>query len=526
MNLVRPEVRADQAVANYSVDGAGVIVAVLDRGIDWTHPDFRNADGSTRILAMLDMSGQNYCSAGNPTPVEYSQAQINAALNGGPSIGMRDAVGHGTLTAGTAAGNGRGMSGDLYAGIAPKADLLIVKMTSEGAPAHGTQTAEAPFVACADDALTWTKAKLDAYAKPAVIILNSGTQFGPMDGTSAVSRKIASTFGSNVRGRVVVLPAGDEGSLANHGGVDFTSSAAGSISIDRTTTTTAVMSAWYSGATPANVTVSFADGTSVGPVAPNSSGASADNSVLVYQYAPGAEFYPWTSTSGDRAVWISVSGHATTGTFKIQATGSGTGHVDLYTDVVGPNLTPVTAITNHLTPGRIQDFATTPTVIVAGDYNMRTMWTDIDNTAQSITDEGAVGDLWLKSSPGPTRDHRSPAIDIAAPGQNLFAAISTTSYWATLRYNSPQGSPSSPIEYSRFGGTSGAAPIVVGAVALMLQINPQLNAAEVRHILHSTARTDGVTGAAPNTEWGYGKLDVNAAVGRAKDTVFDDAFEF
>ena len=139
--------------------------------------------------------------------------------------------------------------------------------------------------------------------------------------------------------------------------------------------------------------------------------------------------------------------------------------------------------------------------------------------------EGGVSDLWQKSSPGPTRDGRAWGVDITAPGQNLFAAISTTSYWATLRFNSPQGSPGSPIEYSRFGGTSGSAPIVVGAVALMLQANPRLDASAARRILRATARSDGFTGAVPNTAWGHGKLDVNAAVGRAKDTVFLDAFE-
>ena len=83
MDLVRPETRADLAVSTFNVDGTGVTVAILDRGIDWSHPDFINANGTTRIKAMLDMSGFNLCSAGNLAPVEYSEAQINAALSGG-----------------------------------------------------------------------------------------------------------------------------------------------------------------------------------------------------------------------------------------------------------------------------------------------------------------------------------------------------------------------------------------------------------------------------------------------------------
>ena len=135
--------------------GAGVTVVIIDRGIDWRNPDFINGDGTTRILWMLDMTGQDLCSASNPAPVEYSEAQINVALVGGPSIALRDAVGHGTATAGIAAGNGRAFAGGKYSGIAQGADLIIVKVTSEGAPAHGGVPAEPAFQGCMDEALDW-----------------------------------------------------------------------------------------------------------------------------------------------------------------------------------------------------------------------------------------------------------------------------------------------------------------------------------------------------------------------------------
>ena len=154
LDLARQSSGATAAQSKYGVTGKGVAVAILDRGIDWQHPDFRNPDGTTRIKWMLDMSGQSWCDAGNPAPVEYSQSQINAALQGGAAIAERDAIGHGTLTAGIAAGNGRASSGK-YTGIAPDTDLIIVKMTSDGAPAHGSQPAEASFVSCIRDALTW-----------------------------------------------------------------------------------------------------------------------------------------------------------------------------------------------------------------------------------------------------------------------------------------------------------------------------------------------------------------------------------
>ncbi len=81
--LVASETGAAEAVAKFGITGKGVIVAILDRGIDYTLKDFRNADGTTRIKYMLDMSGQNLCASNNPAPVEYTAATINAA--GGPT---------------------------------------------------------------------------------------------------------------------------------------------------------------------------------------------------------------------------------------------------------------------------------------------------------------------------------------------------------------------------------------------------------------------------------------------------------
>jgi subtilisin family serine protease len=49
MDLVRQETHTDEAIAKYGVTGKGVTIAILDRGIDWQHPDFIKPDGTTRI---------------------------------------------------------------------------------------------------------------------------------------------------------------------------------------------------------------------------------------------------------------------------------------------------------------------------------------------------------------------------------------------------------------------------------------------------------------------------------------------
>jgi hypothetical protein len=505
----RAETRTDQAAEAFGVSGKGVTIAVLDRGISWRHPDFLNEDGTTRIYKMLDMSGQNLCDQANPAAVEYTAADINNALTGGTDLGMRDAVGHGDSTAGVAAGNGRGLPDRRYRGIAPEADLVVVKMTSEGTPAHGNQPAYSSFQGCIDDAIEWAASVMEELDQPGVLIINSGTQWGPMDGTSAVSRKLTEMFPVDRPGRMVVQSSGDEGSLPTHARASFGAAEPTDIGIERAADSTSVMSAWWSGGVPAEITIEFDDGTSVGPVGP---GASLDeNGVFIINYAPGTEFYPWQSTSGDRSAWIRVSGHPTTGRFRIRALnpGDGMGTVDLYGDVTGPNLTPVTRMTDHLVPGRLNDYSTTPGVIVVGNYNLRTAWTDIDGVARSVTSEGVTGDLWLKSSAGPTRDGRDYGVDVAAAGQGLFAPIGSDTWWATLRGNQPQGGQGL---YNRFGGTSASAPLVVGAVALMLEANPGLAVNDVRQILRRTARADGFTGAVPNRDWGWGKLDVHEAV--------------
>ncbi len=513
--LANKDLQADKAVAKYGVTGKGVIVAIIDRGIDYTHPDFRNANGTTRIKMMWDMSAQNLCAPNNPAPVVYTEAQINTALSTNTPLAERDAVGHGTVTAGIAAGNGSAAlpTSAQWAGLAPQADLLIVKVTSEGAPAHGTQAAENAFQGCYNDALDLVTQEAATLGEPIAALINSGVQWGPIDGTSALSQKTDQDFGLNNPGHIYISASGDEGTFNNHSRSTYNGT--GTVfAFNKSTTANVYFQAWYTGAAPANVTVKMNDNGATATAVPNACTFSTDLTIGVCNYLPGLQFYPWTSSGPDRAVWVNVTGHTGAGSVKLVATPAATGTADVYGDS-----SAIVTYTKFLTPGRLNDPSSTFSALVAACYNVRTNWVDINAIPESITNEGGIGALWKFSSGGPTRDGRVPpngGVDVTTPGGNIFAAYGVNSYWDTFQFNLIQNGNSF---YGRQSATSGASPILLGTAALLLQMNPALTAAQARQIIHSTAISDTHTGAVPNQNWGSGKLNVLGAADAVAATI-------
>ena len=101
--------------------GKGVLLGIVDSGIDYENPDFRNADGTTRIAALWDQTVETGLPpAGYNVGTEFTSQQINAALQTAGHeerfrlVPSRDISGHGTAVAGIAAGNGRGSQGGRY----------------------------------------------------------------------------------------------------------------------------------------------------------------------------------------------------------------------------------------------------------------------------------------------------------------------------------------------------------------------------------------------------------------------------
>ena len=115
----------------FNLFGRGILTAVIDSGVDYFHPDFRNEDGTTRILAMWDQTEGEY------TKADIDRALASADAAGGSAASRRaaglavvpeqDLSGHGTQVLGIAAGNGRS-SGGQYRGVAPESDIIVVKL--------------------------------------------------------------------------------------------------------------------------------------------------------------------------------------------------------------------------------------------------------------------------------------------------------------------------------------------------------------------------------------------------------------
>ncbi len=499
--LAQTEARADAARAAFGATGRGVLVVVADRGIDWRNSDFRNADGSTRIAGIFDLSA-NTGSNAYGTGTVYTREQINAALLGGPALAHRDAVGHGTATASGCCGNGRN-SGGKYLGFAPEATIAAIKMVSEGAPAVAGFAAE-PALNRVDQisaAIRYSKDLGAQLGMPVVMIWNFGSIGGPTDGTSVLSKIIDDNAGPGKPGFVIVTGTGDDGGADNHAQGDV-SAENFDLKIQKgasNASTPLALNLWYSGS-PVEVTLLGPTGT-FGPFpAPASNGFvnQTPSGLTYWQIGPNGTPFGGNNPNGKGNITLSVSGPPGAYTLRMRApAGSTAFHAAINpARTVGPVSTDNKFLSAAVSGSSIWDAATARNNIAPNDYLFKAV------------DGQLAGELWRGSSVGPTYDGRL-GVDLSAPGEGYIVACGENSYWSTFACTVPDGGG----KYLYFGAVSGAAPLVTGAIAMLLQKNPSLDAAQVKSILQNSARRDSNTGSTPNPRWGYGKLDVYAALG-------------
>jgi hypothetical protein len=511
------DLRADSVHAGIGLPhgyaGKDVLIGITDWGFDYTHPVFYDTLlQQHRIYAAWDQ----YKSSG-PAPngfnygSEYTDSQSLLAA-GTDTANIYGYGTHGTHVAGIAGGGGATTA---FRGVAFEAQFLFVTfLIDEGAVL---------------DAWQWMYQKALAADKRLVINMSWGLyHFGTLDGTSLLSQAI--TAFSNL-GVVFVNSGGNNGNVNFHLKKTFTNDVLKSRIEFYDYNANPNMwgqsiQAW------GEVGQSFANGIIV-----------TNNSNVALAESP---FYSTTNTStyidtfivvNQDTIWYNISADAahplngkpqmrlrvknTHPNLRIQlhsTASSGTVHywnvTELITEVGNWGMAFLAAGTGT-TSGDNQNGISEPScaddVISVAAY-----------ATQYATSSGSLvgGALASFSSKGPRYDGAMKP-DIAAPGVAIASAISsftdgTYTTVATTDFNN------TTYRFAKFSGTSMASPMVAGVVALMLEANPYLSAAQVKEIIMQTARQDNYTGSIPSggsPQWGAGKINAYAAVQLAVQTL-------
>lgn len=321
-------------------DGKGVIVGVIDSGLDWTHGDFiDDASGQSRILYYWDQSD----TADDKLPAgpgwsfsyghEYTKADFNAALAGwdhtwnqatnawtpveDPSYPIkaaaRDTDGHGTHVTGTAAGDG---SASGLKGAASGADIVFVKFDFDGA--RNTDTAIV-------EGIDYIFKRAAEAGKPAVINMSLGSDYGPHDGSTLEEQGIDGLTGP---GKVVVVAAGNPGSSnwSNRLAWGFALHGSGTMGTDPITFRFPVYTAgtesyvffdaWYGGSDSCRVQITSPSGAKYPP---NFSGKNKNTWVTGKPYSGfntpeggilvgnGGDQLSWSTNNGDHELYVEIS---------------------------------------------------------------------------------------------------------------------------------------------------------------------------------------------------------------------------
>ncbi len=484
-----PEIRADVVhIGPPGHRGSGVIVGIIDSGIDFTHECFRRADGTSRILAIWDQllspTGSESSPAGYTYGVEYTKTDIDAALTAADPFSVvrhkdRDTDGgHGTHVSGIAAGDGsvagNGQPAFTFVGVAPEAHIIVV--------ANRVTTEALGDSASTLDAVQYIFSQAAALGKPVVINQSQGDNLGPHDGTSLLERGIDNLLGGP--GKAIVKSAGNAADDDIHASGTVTAGGTERVQfvVPAGDTAPDTLDIWYSGSDRFALTVTppggaasavINPGTSTTINLPNGNRAWVDSVLddpnnhdnrIYIQLSPG------TSPAIQQGTWA----------FTLQGNTVVNGRFDAWIErgrtvprFIAPHLDNSCTIS---VPG------TSHEIISVGSYIIRGT---------------GVGNISVFSSLGPTRDGRQKP-DISAPGEWIMSARAQDILHGTG-------------EYHLLLGTSMAAPHVAGVIALMLQKNKILTQAQIKKCLTNNARSDAFTGAVPNNTWGYGKLDAKAA---------------
>lgn len=207
-------------IPNLNLRGQGVLIGIIDSGIDYTNPIFQYADGTTKIASIWD---QTLFSDNFPEDTyygtEYTREQINEALlteNPLNIVPVTDEIGHGTMLAGVAAGNAVPESN--FSGVAPDAELVVVKLKQ--AKPYLKEFFRVPEnVVCYQEndimfGMEYLIRKAVELRRPMAICIALGTSLGAHDGRGTLSSMLSNY--AAIPGIGIIVAAGNEGNERRH----------------------------------------------------------------------------------------------------------------------------------------------------------------------------------------------------------------------------------------------------------------------------------------------------------------------